>query len=157
MSINTRLILVSLAMLYSITGLSEDEPILRLPPYHVIQKGPPVGTYPMQAARLQQQGRVLVQFDISADGRAKGVTVVSSEPLGVFDKSASGIVSAWAFDLPPDWSGSEASKHHFTLSVIYHLGACPSVSTCDGIEAYPSDAQMAVTLQLSGRPIQNHQ
>jgi TonB family protein len=148
MSIFGRLILVSVASLYAITSLSQDQLVLKLPPYHVIQRGPPVGMYPMQAARLQQQGRVLVQFDISAEGRATNITVVSSEPHRVFDKTASEMVGAWAFDLPADWAGSDASRHHYTLSVIYHLGACPSASSCDGIEAYPSDTQMAVTLQL---------
>jgi TonB family protein len=153
MWIFNRLIFISVASLYAITSLSQDQAALKLPPYHVIQRGPPVGMYPMQAARLQQQGRVLVQFDISAEGRAKNITVVSSEPHGVFDKTASEMVGAWAFDLPADWAGSDASRHHYTLSVIYHLGACPSATSCDGIEAYPSDTQMAVTLQL----LRNHQ
>jgi TonB family protein len=153
MSIFSRPILVLVASLYSITSLSQDQPVFKLPPYHVIQRGPPVGMYPMQAARLQQQGRVLVQFDISAEGHAKNITVASSEPHGVFDKTASEMVGAWAFDLPAEWASSDASRHHYTLSVIYHLATCPSATSCDGIEAYPSDAQLAVTLQLP----RNHQ
>jgi TonB family protein len=141
----------SAALLFPLLALSDDQPSFQLPAHHMLQGAPPAGMYPMQAARLQKQGRVLVQFDISSEGRATGVAVIASEPSGVFDRSALSIVNAWKFDLPSDWAGSDASKHHYTFSVIYHLGPCPYANSCDGIGAFPADAAMVVTLQL-GRP-----
>lgn len=151
MTIRTWLALASAIVLYPISALSDDQPSFKLPAHHMLQGAPPAGMYPMQAARLQQQGRVLVQFDISPEGRATGVAIIASEPTGVFDRSALSIVNAWKFDLPSDWSGSDASMHHYTFSVIYHLGPCPSTNSCDGIDAFPADAATVVTLQL-GRP-----
>jgi hypothetical protein len=89
----------------------------------------------------------LIQFDIAADGRAKRITVLSSEPKGVFGKSSSELVSTQEFEVPGGWAGTELSKHHYTLSIIYSFTPCASPTSRGGIEGYPADGAATITVQ----------
>jgi len=101
--------------------------------------------YPQRARRLSQQGRVLVEFGISSKGRAVDITVPSSEPAGVFDKTATTFVRAVEFDVPRDWEVSDASHHRFRLSFVFLLRPCLDTGSCEEVAQFPSDGNFTVT------------
>src|ERR1700752_3441026 len=71
--------------------------------------------YPAVAKRLSQQGRILVEFEISPKGRVVGLTVVSAEPQGIFDPAVTRYVQALQFDVPGDWEASGGAHHKYRL------------------------------------------
>ena len=64
-------------------------------PLTVLVRIPPV--YPMRAKSRGVQGWVKVRFVVEADGQVSGVTVVESQPAGVFDRNVIQCVSGWRF------------------------------------------------------------
>jgi bla regulator protein BlaR1 len=57
-------------------------------PLSVVSESRPVPAYPVTAFERSLGGRVVVQVDVAEDGNVRSVTVVSSEPAGVFDSVA---------------------------------------------------------------------
>jgi protein TonB len=55
-------------------------------------------TYPAAAARRRQEGWVEVSFSVGGDGNVSNVSVVRSQPRGVFDRDAVRAVSQWKFE-----------------------------------------------------------
>lgn len=53
--------------------------------------------YPRDAYRRRQEGFVVVEFTINAQGRTEDISVVESEPRGAFDSEARRAVSRWTF------------------------------------------------------------
>lgn len=72
---------------------SMPKPATDLPP--VLAQVP--ARYPPQAQKRRIEGRVELQFTIGTDGRVSGVSVLSSEPQGVFDREAVGAMQRWRF------------------------------------------------------------
>ncbi|MDR3406119.1 MAG: TonB family protein [Chthoniobacter sp.] len=58
----------------------------------------PKPPYPPEARRLGQQGRVLLEVQVSADGRAAGVSVKRSSGFPVLDNAAVQGVQRWTFE-----------------------------------------------------------
>jgi TonB family protein len=62
--------------------------------------------YPRKALEKQISGEVRVRITVDADGRVKGVAILSSTPSGVFDQSVLAAVSRWRFKPPPADAGA---------------------------------------------------
>jgi len=68
-----------------------------------VDRGPSVITkvdplYPSVAREKQIEGRVILRFIITKDGRVIEPTVVEGEPPGVFDNSALDAIRGWRFN-----------------------------------------------------------
>lgn len=56
----------------------------------------PLPTYPVAALRSgERYGRVLLDYDVAADGSVQGVRIVSAYPMQVFTRAAVGAVENW--------------------------------------------------------------
>lgn len=53
--------------------------------------------YPVQARAAGVEGRVVVRYDITREGRVVNAAVVSAEPTGVFEDAALAAVRSWRF------------------------------------------------------------
>ena len=53
--------------------------------------------YPVRASRRRIEGKVELQFTVQPDGSVTDVTVVSSKPLGMFDREAIAAMERWRF------------------------------------------------------------
>lgn len=62
----------------------------------LIKAVPP--SYPRAAERRDIEGMVRVSIDVGADGSVVGVTVIQSQPAGVFDSAATNAVRRWQFE-----------------------------------------------------------
>lgn len=68
--------------------------------------------YPVSALRAGEHfGRVLLSYDVAADGTVSGVQVLSAYPVQVFTRAAVGAVEDWRFS--PAHAGSR--KVEFTF------------------------------------------
>ena len=56
--------------------------------------------YPAAAREQGIEGYVVVRYDVTVDGVVTNVSVVESEPPGVFDEAAVAAVTAWRFAAP---------------------------------------------------------
>ncbi|MBT8144191.1 MAG: energy transducer TonB [Gammaproteobacteria bacterium] len=54
--------------------------------------------YPKKALRKCIEGHVVVRFIVATDGTTKDIAVISSRPLGVFEKAALAAVEKWRFE-----------------------------------------------------------
>ena len=100
--------------------------------------------YPNSAKRLDQQGRVLVEFAISPKGRVTDLVVASAEPPGVFDSAVTTYVRALQFDVPSDWGASGAASHKFHFSFLFLLRPCRETGPCQELEPLPADQSVTV-------------
>jgi protein TonB len=57
----------------------------------------PKPPYPPEARRLHQEGKVLLQVTIGADGHATSVSVIRSSGVAALDESAVATVRRWTF------------------------------------------------------------
>jgi TonB family protein len=101
--------------------------------------------YPAQALRLNQQGRALVEFSISARGRTSDVAIVSAEPPGIFDSTVAKFVRELQFDVPGNWMASGGPQHKYHLSFVFLLRPCRDPTPCDQIASFPADDTYTVT------------
>ncbi|MEM6409832.1 MAG: energy transducer TonB [Pseudomonadota bacterium] len=62
----------------------------------VVKAVPPV--YPRAAERRSMEGSVTVSVDVDDSGEVTAVSVVTSEPAGVFDSAAMKAVERWKFE-----------------------------------------------------------
>jgi TonB family protein len=53
--------------------------------------------YPVEAARNNVEGAVLLKFDINADGKTENIKVVNAKPAYVFDQEAITALSQWTY------------------------------------------------------------
>jgi TonB family protein len=104
-----------------------------------------LGYYPNAALRLSQQGRVLVEFEISPEGRAVDLTITSSEPQGVFDKTVTMYVLGGQFDVPSDWETSGGTHRRYHMSFLFLLRPCRATGPCEELAPFPADGSVTVT------------
>jgi TonB family protein len=100
--------------------------------------------YPNSAKRLDQQGRVLLEFAISAKGRATDLAVTSAEPPGVFDGVVAKYVQALQFEVPSDWEASGGARRKFHFGFLFLLRPCRDTGPCEELEPFPADQSFTV-------------
>ena len=103
--------------------------------------------YPAVARRLSQQGRVLVEFEISPKGQVVGLAVLSAEPQGMFDPAVTRYVQALQFDVPGDWEASGGTHHKYRLSFVFLLRPCTPSGPCQELEQFPADMPFKITTE----------
>ena len=101
--------------------------------------------YPPTARRLNQQGRVLIEFAISPAGHVVDGELVSEEPNGFFGSSLLREIDGWRFHVPSDWESSGGSKRRFRISFVFTLKPCPTQPNCTLPVAYDADKAITVT------------
>ena len=53
--------------------------------------------YPQQAKAEQIEGKVIVRYDVSAEGVIANIEIIESEPPGIFDEAVLAYVRTWRF------------------------------------------------------------
>ena len=106
--------------------------------------------YPAPARRLNQQGRILVEFSISPTGQLTDAELIAAEPQGFFGTARLEELRRWRFDVPSDWESSGGNRQRFRLSVVFALKPCPGGPNCVAPVAY--DADLKVTISAGSIP-----
>jgi Gram-negative bacterial TonB protein C-terminal len=103
--------------------------------------------YPEKAKRLNQQGRVLLEFHISKRGKITDWKIAAEEPQGfVGDKKAFETeLHEFLFDLPPGWLDAGGAQQLYQLSVVFLLSPCTDVNRCQAVPQYPVINTMTLT------------
>jgi TonB family protein len=104
--------------------------------------------YPDAARRAGTEGRVLIAFDISADGRVRNPSVIWSEN-GAFDASALGMLKEMRFSVPADWMNTGAHRR-WRLGFVFRL-APSGGQDCDF--AIPTETLFVTGSRLRGGPV----
>ena len=107
--------------------------------------------YPETALRRNEQGRILIEFRISKEGRIIEPKVVAQEPANFISKGSSlpNDLRGFLYDVSSDWEASGNANHVFRLSIVFLLKPCTS-SKCLELAAFPADGEMTVTTQRLG-------
>lgn len=109
------------------SAVAQEAPAKRpMPPIDAQLKS---DNYPASARRQGIQGRVLVEFTITAKGRTTDIKVVKSEPEGIFDDAVRSAMRGIKFTVPEDWEASGGDKQPYTLSYVFKLNPC-STENC---------------------------
>jgi bla regulator protein BlaR1 len=84
------------------TAHSVDKPSMAIPVIRIEPK------YPVEAARDNQEGSVILQFDVTQDGSTDNIEVIESFPQQVFDKNAITALKQWTYK--PRIQGGQAQR-----------------------------------------------
>lgn len=96
------------------TAHSVDKPSMASPVIRVEPK------YPVEAAQNNQEGSVILQFDIAKDGTTENIQVLESFPQKVFDKTAITALKQWIYK--PRIQGGKAQRQTgLTVQLDYRL------------------------------------
>ncbi|GFD77651.1 hypothetical protein KUL118_05130 [Tenacibaculum sp. KUL118] len=91
--------------------INQASPIKRVPPI-----------YPEKAAQDNVEGFVVLSFDITETGATDNVTVVKSQPKGMFDKSAKVALEQWEYK-PRIQGGKGVRQTGLLVQLDYQLSA----------------------------------
>lgn len=80
--------------------------------------------YPAEARAAGVEGRVVVRYDITPEGRVVNAAVVSAEPTGVFEDAALAAVRSWRFR-PAVLGGKTVAANNRQSEVTFRLGDDP--------------------------------
>lgn len=75
--------------------------------------------YPIEAARNNIEGSVVLKFDIAPSGAVKNVNVVASEPENTFNKAAKIAVEQWVYSASPTGMQDALVQLDFALTSDY--------------------------------------
>lgn len=108
--------------------------------------------YPLPARAQGVEGRVLLGFDISSDGRTKKISVIWAEngDNGVLATSARQMLTVFRFRVPADWAESGAWRR-WRLGFVYRL--FPSGQALDF--AIPVEPVVITGSRLRGAPVRS--
>jgi protein TonB len=87
------------------------------PPRTVVRTPP---QYPYRARQRGIEGSATVRFLVSADGTTSDITVLSSEPAGVFDQAVVDAVARWRFE--PGMLAGEPVAAWVVTPITFDLG-----------------------------------
>jgi TonB family protein len=117
---------------HSVDKLSMNEPmsVTRIEP-----------KYPIEAAQNNQEGSVILQFDITKDGSTDNIQVLESFPQQVFDKESVKALKQWTYK--PRVQGGQAQRQTgLTVQLDYRMGP-------------PDEAQSAMISSLEKIKVQH--
>jgi len=89
--------------------------------------------FPAAAKRMGLEGRVLVGFDITAQGRVTNISVIWSEN-SVFDSSAVEMLKGARFSVPSDWANGGALRRWRVGFVFRQSPGCQSAEFAIPVE-----------------------
>lgn len=94
---------------HSVDKTSMASPVIRIEP-----------KYPIQAAQNNQEGSVILQFDITKDGSTDNIQVIESFPQQVFDKVSVAALKQWTYK--PRIQGGQAQRQTgLTVQLDYRM------------------------------------
>ncbi|MGK0305700.1 MAG: bla regulator protein BlaR1 [Gammaproteobacteria bacterium] len=94
---------------HSVDNTSMASPVIRIEP-----------KYPVEAARNNQEGSVILQFDIAKDGSTDNIQVLEAFPKQVFDKTAVTALKQWTYK--PRIQGGQAQRQTgITVQLDYRM------------------------------------
>jgi TonB family protein len=106
--------------------------------------------YPDKALRLGLEGKVVIAFDIDAQGRAMNSSMVSSDD-DLFVKSSLDFVAGLYFDLPKDEHGAEMRQARYRIGFVF----CLPPSSLDDSFAVPVWPIIVSASRIRGSPVRN--
>jgi protein TonB len=86
------------------------------PPQSVVRRQP---DYPFRARQRRIEGRVRVRFLVGTDGKTSQITILESEPDGVFDEAVRNAVAGWRFE--PGVIGGERVASWVVTPIVFDL------------------------------------
>jgi TonB family protein len=119
------------------------------PPLPLIQSSVPI-EYPSAAAKLGREGRVLLAFGISEQGRATSASILFADDDS-FDRAAIELLSGLKFTIPVDWRQSGNPYKRFQLGVVF----CIPPSAQSDVFADVTSPIFIMTSRVPGSPVQN--
>lgn len=99
---------------HSVEKTSMASPVIRIEP-----------KYPIQAAQNNQEGSVILQFDITTDGSTDNIQVLESFPQKVFDKVSVTALKQWKYK-PRIQGGLAQRQTGLTVQLDYRMGPANS-------------------------------
>jgi len=143
-------LLIAIASIYPLCGLADESqsagPEKQLPPL----KSSKGIYYPEAAKRVGLEGKVLVAFDIVADGRADNLSIVFSDD-SAFESAAKEYTSGLRFEVPSNWASSESRYQRYHIGFVFCIPPSSLVGTF-GVAASPVTIS---TKRIPGSPIRN--
>lgn len=129
--------LIGAALLVPVAGAAADSEACGFPDQEVRLLEAVEPPYPFSAALFCIEGRATFEFTIGTDGKPYGISVVSSEPDGVFDEAGQ-IIRSWTFE--PRCRDGEPVERTATQEIEFNLawidaGHCPENLPEDLLEA----------------------
>jgi TonB family protein len=106
--------------------------------------------YPDAAKRVGLEGKVLVAFDIAADGRVANLAILFSDE-SAFENTAREYMSGLRFEVPGSWASSASRYQRYHVGFVFCIPPSDLVGTF-GIAASPVTIS---TNRISGSPIRN--
>jgi TonB family protein len=144
-------LLLAIALFYPLRGVA-DEPLSTASEPEIL---PPIKSskgvyYPEAAKRVGLEGKVLVAFDIVADGRVANVAILFSDE-SAFENTAREYMSGLRFEVPSNWASSASRYQRYHIGFVFCIPPSDLVGTF-GIAASPVTIS---TNRISGSPIRN--
>jgi TonB family protein len=144
-------LLIAIALIYPQRGIA-DEPLSTASEQQLL---PPIKSskglyYPDAAKRVGLEGKVLVAFDIVADGRVANLAIIFSDE-SAFENTAREYMSGLRFEVPSNWASSASRYQRYHIGFVFCIPPSDLVGTF-GVAASPV---MVSTNRISGSPIRN--
>jgi TonB family protein len=94
--------------------------------------------FPQAALAQHMQGRVLVEFNVTASGRIDATKVMAAEPEELFQNAALGALANMHCEVPANWVASGGAAQRFRASFVFEY------SPGGAIQPYkPNDLELA--------------
>jgi TonB family protein len=94
---------------HSVEKTSTTSPVIRIEP-----------KYPVEAARDNQEGSVILQFDITKDGSTDNIQVIESFPQQTFDKVSVTALKQWIYK-PRIQGGQSQRQTGITVQLDFRM------------------------------------
>jgi TonB family protein len=137
-------LLIATASIYPLRAVADESQTL--PPL----KSSKGINYPEAAKRVGLEGKVLVAFDIVADGRVDNVSIILADD-SAFERTAREYMSGLRFEVPSNWASSESRYHRYHIGFVFCIPPSSLVGTF-GVAASPVTIS---TNRIPGSPIRN--
>jgi TonB family protein len=144
-------LLISIALIYPLRGVADES----LSAASAKQTLPPLKSskgiyYPETAKRVGLEGKVLVAFDIVADGRVANLSIIFSDD-SAFENTAKEYMSGLRFEVPSNWAKSESRYERYHIGFVF----CIPPSSLVGSFGVASSPVTVSTNRIPGSPIRN--
>ena len=144
-------LLIAIVLIYPLRGFA-DEPLNTASEQQLL---PPIKSskglyYPDAAKRVGLEGKVLVAFDIVADGRVANLAILFSDE-SAFENTAKEYMSGLRFEVPSNWASSASRYQRYHIGFVFCIPPSDLVGTF-GIAASPVTIS---TSRIPGSPIRN--
>lgn len=73
--------------------------------------------YPQAALKRGVEGRVVLEFSLSADGGVSNLQLISSTPAGIFEKAAIDAMRGWQYALPDAAAGGRRYRQTMAFTL----------------------------------------